>query len=165
MPLAALLGMGPKELTQILGKQAKVPADCTVLVGIRDLDYDERKLIKRSGVRVYTMKDIDEQGMSEVMREAITIASGPKVEPFHISFDLDGVDPLHDPGVGTAVPGGLTYREAHLAMELIAECGRACSIEVTAIISISAASASISLEGGSAQTQSPSPVRRNTRNR
>jgi arginase len=133
MPLAHLLGMGREELVDIAYKGAKVPADRVALVGIRDLDYEERKVVSSSGVAVFTMKDIDERGMPEVMREAISIASGSKVEPFHVSFDVDGVDPEHAPGVGTAVQGGLTYREAHLAMELVAESGRMCSVELVEI--------------------------------
>ena len=74
-----------------------------------------------------------EHGIATVMRDAISIASGPKVEPFHVSFDMDGIDPRYAPGVGTAVEGGLTYREAHLAMELVAETGRMCSVEMVEI--------------------------------
>jgi len=133
MPLAALLGMGPGELTSIAGAKPKVTPDRVALVGIRDLDYEERKIVHDSGVTIFTMKDIDEMGMTNVMREAIGVASGPGAEPYHMSFDLDGVDPEHAPGVGTAVLGGLTYREAHLAMELAAESRRMCSVEVTEI--------------------------------
>jgi len=133
MPLAHLLGMGRQELIDIGFKGRKVPPERVALVGIRDLDYEERKVVAASGVAVFTMKDIDERGMPGVMREAISIASGPKVEPFHVSFDVDGVDPEHAPGVGTPVPGGLTYREAHLAMELAAESGRMCSVELVEI--------------------------------
>ena len=133
MPLAHLLGMGRPELTDISFKGQKVPPERVALVGIRDLDYTEREVVAASGVAVFTMKDIDERGMSDVMREAISIASGPKVEPFHVSFDVDGVDPEHAPGVGTAVLGGLTYREAHLAMELVAESGRMCAVELVEI--------------------------------
>jgi len=133
MPLAHLLGMGKPALTDLLFKGAKVPADRAVLVGIRDLDYRERVVIEKSGVRVFTMKDIDEHGMPRVMREAIAIASGPDDEPFHVSFDVDGVDPQYAPGVGTPAAGGLTYREAHLAMELVAETGRMCAVELVEI--------------------------------
>ena len=133
MPLAHLLGMGREELTEIGFKGAKVPPERVALVGIRDLDFEERRVVAASGVSVFTMKDIDERGMPDVMREAISIASGPKVEPFHVSFDVDGVDPEHAPGVGTPVQGGLTYREAHLAMELVAECGRMCAVELVEI--------------------------------
>ncbi len=133
MPLAALLGMGPKELTDISFKGAKLPPGRAVLVGIRDLDYAEREVVAASGVAVFTMKDIDERGMPAVMRDAISIASGPRGEPYHVSFDVDGIDPEHAPGVGTAVPGGLTYREAHLAMELVAESGRMCAVELVEI--------------------------------
>ncbi len=133
MPLAHLLGMGRPELVAVGGKGRKVPPERTVLVGIRDLDTAEREVIRGSGVTVFTMKDIDEQGMSNVVEEAISIASGPRVEPFHVSFDVDGVDPDYAPGVGTPVEGGLTYREAHLAMEKVAESGRVCSVELVEI--------------------------------
>jgi arginase len=133
MPLAHLLGLGRPELSDLIFKGAKLPAERAVLVGIRDLDYRERVVIEKSGVRVFTMKDIDERGMSNVMREAIAIASGPADEPFHVSFDVDGVDPQYAPGVGTPSPGGLTYREAHLAMELVAETGRMCAVELVEI--------------------------------
>ncbi len=133
MPLAHLLGMGRAELTDIAFRGRKVPPERAVLVGIRDLDYAERKVVAASGVAVFTMKDIDERGMPDVMRDAIAIASGPEAEPFHVSFDVDGVDPEHAPGVGTPVQGGLTYREAHLAMELVAETGRMCAVELVEI--------------------------------
>lgn len=133
MPLAAVLGIGPPALTQIEGKFAKVDADRVALVGIRDLDQAERETIHESGVHVFTMKDIDERGIATVMREAIRVASGPEAGPLHVSFDVDGVDPRFAPGVGTAVDGGLTYREAHLAMEMIAETQRVSSVDVVEI--------------------------------
>lgn len=133
MPLAALLGMGPTELTEIAGKAPKLDPNRVALVGIRDLDYREREIISGSGVHVFTMTDIDERGIADVIREAISIASAGHTGPFHVSFDLDGVDPRDAPGVGTAVPGGLTYRESHLAMELVAGTGLLSSIEVTEI--------------------------------
>jgi len=134
MPLAACLGLGPPQITTIAGRAPKVTPDRVALVGIRDLDVEERNLIAGSGVRVFTMTDIDERGMAAVMRDAIAVASGPDGEgPYHVSFDLDGVDPQHAPGVGTAVEGGLTYREAHLAMELVALDGGMSSVEVTEI--------------------------------
>jgi len=133
MPLAHLLGMGRPELADLLFKGAKVAPDRAVLVGIRDLDYRERVVIQKSGVQVFTMKDIDERGMSDVMCDAIAIASGSDDEPYHVSFDVDGVDPQYAPGVGTPVAGGLTYREAHLAMELVAETGRMCAVELVEI--------------------------------
>jgi arginase len=134
MPLAALLGLGPKELTEIDGKSPKLDAKRTVLVGIRDLDFKERQIVAGSGVNVFTMSDIDERGIAAVMRDAIALARGPDgAGPYHVSFDLDGVDPQFAPGVGTAVEGGVTYREAHLAMELVAVDGGACSVEMVEI--------------------------------
>jgi arginase len=133
MPLSAVLGMGAPQLTQIEGRFAKVEPDRVALVGIRDLDLEEREVIAASGVHVFTMKEIDERGIAEVMREAIRVASGPEAGPIHVSFDLDGVDPRFAPGVGTAVDGGLTYREAHLAMELVAETQRLAAVDVVEI--------------------------------
>ena len=133
MPLAAVLGMGPATLTQIEGKYRKVDPDRVALIGIRDLDQRERETIHKSGVHVFTMKDIDERGIATVMRDAIRIAGGPEAGPIHVSFDVDGVDPRFAPGVGTAVDGGLTYREAHLAMEMIAETQRVSSVDVVEI--------------------------------
>jgi arginase len=134
MPLAACLGLGPEAITTIGGRAPKLTPDRVALVGIRDLDYKEREVIVASGVNVFTMADIDERGMAAVMRDAIAIAKGPDGDgPYHVSFDLDGVDPEHAPGVGTAVPGGLTFREAHLAMELVALDGGMSSVEMTEI--------------------------------
>jgi arginase len=133
MPLSAVLGLGAPALTEIEGKWAKVEADRVALVGIRDLDFDEMEVIRKSGVHVFTMKEIDERGIAEVMRDTIKIAGGPEAGPIHVSFDLDGVDPRFAPGVGTAVDGGLTYREAHLAMELVAETQRLSSVDMVEI--------------------------------
>ena len=102
------------------------------LVGIRDLDPAERELVKQSRVGVFTMSDIDQQGIAAVMREAIRRAQGAN-GLFHVSFDLDAVDPQYAPGVGTVVDGGLTYREAHLAMELCAAAGGPTSLEMVEI--------------------------------
>lgn len=132
MPLAILLGHGPKELTEVAGFCPKVrPEDC-VVVGVRDVDAGERDLARQIGLKVFTMRDIDELGMSRVMDEAIDIASRYTVG-FHATFDIDFVDPTYAPGVGTPVPGGGTYRESHLAMEKIYDSGKAVSIELTEI--------------------------------
>lgn len=133
MPLASVLGMGPAALSHIEGKFRKVDPDRVALVGIRDLDLAERETIHASGVHVFTMKEIDERGIADVMREAIRVAGGPEAGPIHVSFDVDGVDPRFAPGVGTAVDGGLTYREAHLAMEMVAETQRVSSVDVVEI--------------------------------
>ncbi len=133
MPLSALLGMGAPQLTQIEGRFAKVDPDRTALVGVRDLDLEEMEVVHASGVHVFTMKEIDERGIAEVMRQAIGFAGGPDAGPIHVSFDLDGVDPRFAPGVGTSVDGGLTYREAHLAREMVAETQRLSSLDVVEI--------------------------------
>ena len=132
MPLAALLGLGPTELTKIGGRSPALVPDRVALVGIRDLDPGERRLVRQSGVGVFTMSDIDQQGIAAVMREAIRRARGAD-GLFHLSFDLDVVDPQYAPGVGTVVDGGLTYREAHMAMELCAAAGGLTSLEMVEI--------------------------------
>jgi arginase len=103
----------------------------TVLIGLRDVDPGERARIRDLGVRAFSMSDIDRLGMERVMEEAIAIAGVAGPGSAHVSFDMDGIDPREAPGVGTAVPGGLTYREAHLAMEMVAASGMLGSIEVT----------------------------------
>ena len=133
MPLAALLGLEPAILAGIEGKFRKLEPDRVALVGIRDLDQGERDTLRSLGCRVFTMTEIDERGIAAVMRDAIRTASGPEAGPFHVSFDLDGVDPDYAPGVGTPVQGGLTYREAHYAMELVAETQRVSSMDVAEI--------------------------------
>jgi arginase len=124
MPLAALLGLGPLPLRDLLGWQPKISAENTVLVGVRDIDAAEKENIRRAGVAaVYTMRDIDERGMRAVMEEALRIASRDTAG-YHVSMDMDWVDPEDAPGVGTPVRGGATYREAHLAMEILADASR-----------------------------------------
>jgi arginase len=131
MPLAALLGYGAPELVNLGRPGPKLKADQVVLIGIRDLDPLERQLIKQSGVTVYTMRDIDERGIAVVANEALAkLAHLPRL---HISLDMDSLDPTKAPGVGTPVSGGLTYREAHLLMEIIADCGCVGSIDVVEI--------------------------------
>jgi arginase len=132
MPVAANLGQGPKELTHIGGFSPKLYPNDLVLVGLRDLDRQEKQAILDSGVHAFTMKDIDERGMAAVMREAITLATR-NTDYLHVSFDIDSVDPRVAPGTGTAVTGGLTYREAHLAMEMIAETGLLTSMELVEV--------------------------------
>jgi len=129
MPLAVSLGDGIPELVKLGGFQPKIEAARTALVGIRNLDEDERKNIARFGIHVYTMKDVDRRGMASVMDEAIHVTA-QGADGVHVSFDMDVVDPITAPGVGTAVPGGLSYREAHLAMELIHDAGIMTSLEV-----------------------------------
>ncbi len=132
MPFAAILGHGAKELTHIGGFSPKVyPEDC-VLIGARSVDPDEAVALKSSGIRVVTMRELDERGMSAVMDEAMWLASR-RTAGFHVTMDMDFVDPDYAPGVGTRVPGGPTYRESHLAMEKIADSGKMLSFELTEV--------------------------------
>ena len=117
MSLAVSLGYGDPELVGLGGRAPKVQPRNTVLIGIRDLDNGERDFLKKSGVTCYTMRDLDERGMRDVLDEAIRIASDGTAG-IHLSFDLDVVDPEDAPGTGTPVWGGISYREAHLAMEM-----------------------------------------------
>ncbi|RMH02530.1 MAG: arginase [Planctomycetota bacterium] len=129
MPLAHLLGFGDPALAGIGGFAPKVRPEDVVLIGLRDLDAGERRVIRDSGVGAYTMREIDERGIGAVVREAIERVSAGTAG-FHLSFDVDGLDPEIAPGVGTPVPGGLGYREAHLFMECVADSGRMLSCEV-----------------------------------
>ncbi|MEO6237529.1 MAG: arginase [Vicinamibacterales bacterium] len=122
MPLAALLGPEPAELSRIGGFSPKVLPERTVLIGIRNLDDREKERIRESGVHVFTMKDIDRAGIAATVEQAIAIA-GHGAGGIHVSFDLDVCDPGIAPGVGTPVKGGFNYREAHMLMEMIADCG------------------------------------------
>ena len=132
MPLAALLGQGAPELTGIGGFSPKVLPQHTVIIGARSVDPGEREMVKALGVRVYTMSELDERGMAEVIEEALDIASR-NTAGFHVTMDMDFLDPFYAPGVGTPERGGATYREAHLAMEKIADSGRVLSVEVTEV--------------------------------
>lgn len=132
MPLAASLGLGHSALTGCGGFAPKVKPENVVLVGIRSIDEAEATLIRASGIRVFTMADIDRQGMAAVMQEAIRIAS-MGTQGIHLSLDLDALDPMFAPGVGTPVNGGVTYREGHLAMEMIAASERLLSVDVVEV--------------------------------
>lgn len=132
MPLAAIIGYGAPELVELMGFKPKVEPRNVVLVGVRELDPKERRLVKESGVHVFTMRDIDERGMREVMTEALRFATD-ETAGVAVSLDMDFVDPSAAPGVGTPVPGGVTYREAHLAMEMIADSEAMVSLEVVEI--------------------------------
>jgi arginase len=132
MPLAVVLGYGTPELTGIAGSGPKFDPALCVHVGARDIDRDERELVNRLGIRFMTMREIDERGMSACMDEAIQIASRAS-GGYAVTFDVDALDPGDAPGSGTLVRGGLTYREAHLAMEKIAEAGGMRSLEVVEI--------------------------------
>src|SRR6266550_1509668 len=132
MPLAAIIGYGAPELVELLGYKPKVEPRNVVLVGVRDLDSKERRLIKESGVHVFTMRDIDERGMRDVMSEALRFVTDD-TDGTAVSLDMDFVDPTDAPGVGTPVRGGVTYREAHLALEMIADSEAMVSLEVVEI--------------------------------
>jgi arginase len=132
MPLACVIGLGPPELAGIAGHVPMVDPDNVALVGLRSVDDIERLSVRRTGVHPYTMRDIDERGMRQVMQEAIHHASSGTAG-FHLSFDMDAIDPSEAPGVGTPVQGGITYREAHLAMELVCDSGLVTSMEVVEV--------------------------------
>ena len=132
MPLAAIMGYGAPELVDLLGFKPKAEPGNIVIVGARDLDAQERKIVKRSGIHVFTMRDIDERGMREVMADALKYAMDDTAG-IAVSLDMDFVDPADAPGVGTPVRGGVTYREAHLAMEMIADTESMVSLEVVEI--------------------------------
>lgn len=131
MPLAALLGLGAAELVNLGRPGPKLKSSEVVLIGVRDLDSQEKVLLKESQVRVYTMREIDERGIAAVAGEALERLS--HLPRLHISLDMDSLDPREAPGVGTPVPGGLTSREAHLLMEIIADCACVGSVDVVEI--------------------------------
>ncbi len=128
MPVSAILGMGHPDLANFDQPGPKLPAENVCIVGLRDVDRKEADLLESSGVRYFTMRDVDELGMTKVMDQAIEIAGKGK-DGVHLSFDLDAVDPQWAPGTGTRVPGGLTYREAHLALERLADADILTSLE------------------------------------
>ncbi len=132
MPLAVLLGYGTPELTELEGFSPKLDPRFCAHIGARDVDAGERELVRKLGMRFFTMREIDERGMSACMDEAIAVASKADAG-YHVTLDVDALDPGDAPGSGTVVRGGLTYREAHLAMEKIAEAGGAVSLEVVEI--------------------------------
>lgn len=148
MPLAACLGRGPGELVEIGGSEPSATPERTVLLGIRNLDDEEKRIVRASGVHAFTMTDIDRRGIFEVFREALELATADGAR-LHLSFDLDSVDPRTAPGVGTPVRGGLSYREAHLIMEMAAECGALTTldlVEVNPILDTRNATAELAVE-------------------
>lgn len=128
MPVSAALGIGHPLLADFDQPGAKLPIENVCIVGLRDVDPREAELLSASGVTYYTMRDVDEMGMRKVVEEAMKIAGKAK-DGVHLSFDLDAVDPQWAPGTGTKVDGGLTFREAHLALEMLADWGRLTSLE------------------------------------
>jgi arginase len=132
MPFAASLGFGPEELTHIMGFAPKLQARNCALIGLRDLDSRERRLVKDSGVHAFTMRDIDEYGVRAVMEKSIAAAT-QGTAGFVVSFDMDVVDPDEAPGVGTPVRGGITFREAHLIMEMISDSRKMLALEIVEV--------------------------------
>ena len=132
MPLAALLGSEPSELTKIGTFSPKILPAHTVLVGIRNLDAREKVAVRDAGVHVFTMKDIDRQGIASIVEQAVNLA-GRGTAGIHVSFDMDVCDPLIAPGVGTPVKGGLNYREAHMVMEIVADSGLLTSLDMVEV--------------------------------
>ncbi|WP_213421380.1 arginase [Bhargavaea massiliensis] len=128
MPLAVAMGLGHGDLTSI-GNGPTVKPENIVVIGARSIDPGERELVKEKGIRVYTMHEIDRDGMTAIMEDAIRYLEERGVDGVHLSLDLDGLDPLYTPGVGTPVQGGLSYRESHLAMEMLHSTGRITSAE------------------------------------
>jgi arginase len=131
MPLAALLGQEPGELAAI-GARPSVRPEHTVLLGIRNIDEEEKQQIRRAGVHAFTMKDIDRAGIASIAERAIALASAG-TGGIHVSFDLDVCDPTVAPGVGTPVKGGLDYREAHMVMELVADSGKLVALDLVEV--------------------------------
>jgi len=132
MPLAVALGLGEESLVRLGGSVPMVDGSRAAVVGLRDVDPAERENIKGSGIGAFTMRDIDERGMRTVMEEAIKRAT-TGTAGIHVSVDLDGMDPGLAPGVGTPAAGGISYREAHLAMEMLADTGQVVSAELVEV--------------------------------
>jgi arginase len=132
MPLAVSLGLGHKKLVNFYGFSPKLKPENCVLIGVRSIDEFEKRNIKNLNLSVYTMSDVDKLGIHRIIARVLKQFQ-EKVDHIHVSFDLDSVDPTLAPGVGTPIPGGLSFREAHLLMESIAECGCMSSLEVTEV--------------------------------
>jgi arginase len=132
MPLAACMGYGPDALTKLGERFPMVEPEKAVLIGIRDVDAGERALAKECGIQCYSMREVDILGMDRVMKEALAIVTHGTAG-FHLSFDMDGLDPYEAPGVGTPVTGGVTQREGHLLLEHAAESGKLLGLEFTEI--------------------------------
>jgi arginase len=132
MPLAALLGPEPAELAKIGTVSPKVQPAHTAIIGVRNLDAREKVAVRDSGVHVFTMKDIDRQGIASIVEQAVSLA-GNGTAGIHVSFDMDVCDPLIAPGVGTPVKGGLDYREAHMVMEMVADAGLLTSLDLVEV--------------------------------
>ncbi|MFJ3391177.1 arginase [Lysinibacillus sp. NPDC086135] len=129
MPLAVSIGLGHERLVKIRNNVPKIKPENVIIIGARSVDPGERELISQQGIKVYTMHEVDRLGMTRVMEDALGYLRERNVDGLHLSLDLDGLDPLYTPGVGTPVPGGITYRESHLAMEMLQESGMLTSAE------------------------------------
>lgn len=132
MPYAVSLGLGAPALTNLKGFSPKLDASACTLIGVRSIDELERNNIRESGLHVFTMRDVDERGIRSIMETAIEIATR-NTAGILVSLDMDFFDPLHAPGVGTPVQGGASYREGHLAMEMIADTGKLVALEVVEV--------------------------------
>jgi arginase len=132
MPVAVSLGIGAPELTKVGGDFTTLAPHQIAMIGLRSVDEGEKKLIKKLKIESYTMSDLDKHGVHRIIAKVLT-SMRAKVDHLHVSFDLDSVDPMVAPGVGTPVPGGLSYREAHLIMEAIADTGYMSSLEVAEV--------------------------------
>lgn len=132
MPLAALLGKGARELTHVAGFAPKVLPENVAVIGARSIDPGEREFVRTAGIRVFSMSELDERGLPDVVAEAVQIAT-MNTAGLHVTMDMDFIDPFYAPGVGTPERGGATYRESHLAMEKISASGRVLSVELTEV--------------------------------
>lgn len=132
MPLAVLLGRGARELTHVAGFAPKVLPENVAVIGARSIDPGEREFVRSVGIRVFSMSELDERGLPDVVAEAVEIAT-MNTAGLHVTMDMDFIDPFYAPGVGTPERGGATYRESHLAMEKIADSGRVLSVELTEV--------------------------------
>ncbi|MDD9304310.1 MAG: arginase [Desulfobacter sp.] len=147
MPLAALIGEGHASLVNVGKPGKKIHPDNVVLIGQRDLDPGEKQRIKASGITIFTMRDIDEQGISAVASKAMMKFA--HLKRFHLTLDMDGLDPVEAPGVGTPVPGGISYREAHLLMEILSDSGKLGSmdlVEINPILDVGNKTAELAVE-------------------
>lgn len=147
MPLAALIGEGHKELVDVGRPGPKILPENIVMIGQRDLDVAEKKRLKASGITVFTMREIDEQGISSVANKALM--KFVHLKRIHLTVDMDALDPVEAPGVGTPVPGGITYREAHLLMEILADSGKVTSmdlVEINPILDVANKTAELAVE-------------------
>ncbi|HZG10931.1 MAG TPA: arginase [Kurthia gibsonii] len=148
MPLAVAMGLGHEKLTHIGGEQPKIDPKNLVIIGARSVDEGERELIKEKGIKVYSMHEIDRLGMAAVMEDALAYLRSREIDGLHLSLDLDGLDPMYTPGVGTPVLGGITYRESHLAMEMLQESNLLTSaefVEVNPVLDTKNATANVAV--------------------